>query len=97
MILGDIMDRAARLIMRMYSEKSLKCYAVQVSHHALIGPAIDFYELMEPRICFWPIPLGGYDYEYVDQYPSINERNRKMREMDVVNCLACFGPSQITI
>lgn len=94
LIPGDIMDRAAKYIMTMYTDEQLHADVVQVAHHALIGPDIKFYEAIKPKICLWPIGLRGYGYT---QYPSITERNDKLHRMDVINCVACFGPTQIVI
>lgn len=94
MILGDIMDGCAKYLMKMYTPDQLHADAVQVAHHALIGPDITLYEAIKPKICLWPINLKGYEYT---QYPTITERNDKLREMDVINCIACFGSAQIVI
>ena len=94
MITGDIMQRVADYIVRMYTPAQLHADVVQVAHHALIGPDITFYEIIKPKICFWPIGLNGYGYT---KYPSITERNDKLRSMDVINCIGCFGSAQIVL
>ena len=94
LIPGDIMDPAAKFILQMYTPEQLHAEVVQVAHHALIGPDTDFYEAIKPQICLWSINLRGYGYT---QYPFITRRNNDLRNMDIINCIACFGSSQIVI
>ena len=94
LILGDIMNRAAVHIMKMYTPEQLHAEVVQVAHHAHVGPDINFYRAIDPKVCFWPISINVLS---CTEPPSISIRNDKMRETDVLNLLSCFGPAQIVI
>lgn len=52
---GDCMNSACRQMGLVYGEY-LKCEIFQVTHHGLIGGNTETYKLVNPDICFWPVP-----------------------------------------
>jgi len=94
LITGDIMDRVAVYFMKMYSADELHADAVQIAHHAHAGPDITLYEMIQPKIFFWPISEGCYFLP--DDHPY-TVRNNLIRQKDAVHLLAYLGASQIML
>jgi len=94
LFLGDIMDCVTVPLLKMYTSDELHADAVQVAHHAHIGPSASFYELIEPSVLFWPTSQNCY---FLPEDNSITVRNNKLRNMDAVHCIAYLGASQIVI
>ncbi len=92
MILGDIMESGESVVLSMYAPEVLRSEIVQIAHHALFGPTVEIYRVIEPKICFWPITLKCYEYT---QYPKITKRNNELRALDCLHCISCFGAAQV--
>ena len=94
LFLGDIMNRVTVPLKKMYAAGELHADAVQVAHHAHVGPDTSFYEYISPKMLFWPISNDCYFLPDDDQ---ITVRNRQLRQLDVFHCIAYLGAAQIVI
>ena len=94
LILGDIMNRVTVPLLSMYSPEALHADAVQISHHAHVGPDFGFYGIINPKIFFWPISIDCY---FLPEDNSITVRNNKLREVDAVHMMAYLGASQVIL
>ena len=67
LMLGDYMINSCKPIAATYGSY-LKSDILQVAHHGLIGGDVGLYKLIDPEICFWPVPenvfLGKTDQRY---------------------------------
>lgn len=94
LILGDIMNRTAAYFKKMYTPEELRSDAVQIAHHAHVGPDITLYELIEPKVFFWPIPQNCY---FLPDDNPIAVRNNLIRQKDAAHMIAYLGASHILI
>ena len=88
LFLGDHTEDPSIISMSMYQEE-LKSDIVTVAHHGMSGAEIEFYELVQPSIVFWPNRWYEEDYS----------RNEKLRKMECVkkHYLAGDGDVEITL
>ena len=60
MFLGDIMEKASRVIEKNIPEAELKADFVQYAHHGYEGATKELYDMIEAPIVLWPVTIYGW-------------------------------------
>lgn len=60
LFLGDTGSESSEKLIKNCKSK-LKSYAVQMSHHGQSGATKELYEIIDPKLCFWPTPDWLWD------------------------------------
>lgn len=60
LFLGDTGSQSSDKLIKN-SKSKLKSYAVQMSHHGQSGATKALYEIIAPKLCFWPTPDWLWD------------------------------------
>lgn len=77
LILGDFDVIGQEEFLAAHGADCLRCDIVQLSHHAQNGPDRAFYELIAPKVCLYPTPVGDLKY--------YNEKAAKQKADGLIN------------
>lgn len=85
--LGDLGQEGSQELLRVQPKSKLSADAVQMAHHGQSGSVRELYEVIAPKICFWPTPDWLWNNDSgkgPDSGPwTIRNERRWMKELNV--------------
>lgn len=57
LFLGDLGEEGTEDLLSVCEIDKIKSFAVQMAHHGQAGAPEKLYQIINPRVCFWPTPL----------------------------------------
>ena len=93
LFLGDIMSRAADVLMKLCPPSVLKSNIVQVAHHSMYGPDFTLYARIAPdTACLWPVSASEYAL-----YGETIPRNISLRALPIPHYISNRGDAEIAL
>ena len=79
LFLGDLGERAGRVLLASYDKEELKADAVQMAHHGQNGVDFPVYETIAPKWAFWSTP----DWLWINTPPGRKEGTGPWKTLEV--------------
>ena len=79
LFLGDLGERAGRVLLASYDKETLKADAVQMAHHGQNGVDFPVYETIAPKWAFWSTP----DWLWINTPPGWKEGTGPWKTLEV--------------